>query len=159
MAFQLVVDASYYIVAIGLLVTQKTTYLAYTVPVAATASILLNLLLVPTLGLSGAGLASLLAYAVSALLVYNLAQRMFKVPYDTGKIMRLFLLCGMMWGVGIGVTSTDWEWAFALKWAILFAYCMCLLLLRVVSWQELSFLTQQLHQRLLVYRTVNSQNR
>jgi O-antigen/teichoic acid export membrane protein len=55
-------------------------------------NIVLNLILIPSQGIVGAGIALVASYAVILVLMYLLTQRLFPVPYEWG---RLALLVGV----------------------------------------------------------------
>ncbi len=93
--------------AIGLVATGVTLYALYMVlvvilgrtgrtefnfPAAAAAlaaNVALNLLLVPPLGIVGAGLALVASYLVVLALMYGFTQRLFPVPYEWGRLARI----------------------------------------------------------------------
>jgi len=93
--------------AIGLIATAVTLYALYMVLVvilgrtgrtefnfpatiaALAANIALNLLLVPPLGIVGAGLALVASYLVVLALMYVFTQRLFPVPYEWGRLARV----------------------------------------------------------------------
>jgi len=145
-AFQLIADASYYVVSIGLTISKKTKHLAYSVPTAAVGSVIFNLLLTPNLGFFGAALASMLSYTLSALLAYLLAQREYHVPYEAFKIVRLVALCIGVWGLGT-LVSTDNLWiAIGIKVVLVGVFVAGLLLLRVIGWREVKLVLDWLRQ-------------
>jgi O-antigen/teichoic acid export membrane protein len=95
--------------AIGLIATAVTLYALYLVLVvilgrtgrtefnfpaaigALVTNVALNLLLVPPLGIVGAGLALVASYLVVLGLMYVFTQRLFPVPYEWGRLLRVVL--------------------------------------------------------------------
>jgi O-antigen/teichoic acid export membrane protein len=95
--------------AIGLIATGVTLYALYMVLVVIlgrtgrtefnfpaalaglAANIALNLLLVPPLGIVGAGLALVASYLVILAVMYGFTQRLFPVPYEWGRLARVIL--------------------------------------------------------------------
>jgi O-antigen/teichoic acid export membrane protein len=93
--------------AIGLISTAVTLYALYMVLVvilgrtgrtefnfpataaALAANVALNLILVPPLGIVGAGLALVASYLVVLVLMYVFTQRLFPVPYEWGRLARV----------------------------------------------------------------------
>jgi O-antigen/teichoic acid export membrane protein len=93
--------------AIGLIATAVTLYALYMVLVvilgrtgrtefnfpatiaALAANVALNLALVPPLGIVGAGLALVASYLVVLALMYSFTQRLFPVPYEWGRLVRI----------------------------------------------------------------------
>jgi O-antigen/teichoic acid export membrane protein len=86
----------YYFTAIGVQVKKKTFYLPLGIGLAAAINLLLGFSLVPRSGMMGAAVAKVVAYAVLALLMCTISQRLYRVPYD----MRRFVL---LLGTGIAL--------------------------------------------------------
>lgn len=104
--------------AVGLISTAVTLYALYMVMVvilgrtgrtefnfpaaaaALAANVALNLLLVPSLGIVGAGLALVGSYLVVVVLMYVLTQRLFPVPYEWGRLARVALTTTALVGLG-----------------------------------------------------------
>ena len=97
--------------AIGLIATGVTLYALYMVLVvilgrtgrtefnfpatiaALLANVVLNVILVPPLGIVGAGLALVASYVVVVGLMYVFTQRLFPVPYEWTRLARVVLTC------------------------------------------------------------------
>jgi O-antigen/teichoic acid export membrane protein len=104
--------------AIGLISTGVTLYALYMVLVvilgrtgrtgfnfpataaATVANVVLNLALVPPLGIVGAGIALVASYLVVLVLMYVFTQRLFAVPYEWGRLARLVLASAALVGAG-----------------------------------------------------------
>jgi O-antigen/teichoic acid export membrane protein len=104
--------------AVGLISTAVTLYAVYMVLVvilgrtgrtefnlpatlaALAANIVLNLLLVPSLGIVGAGLALVASYVVVLALMYVFTQRLFPVPYQWGRLARVVLTAAVLVSAG-----------------------------------------------------------
>ncbi len=104
--------------AVGLISTAVTLYAVYMVLVvilgrtgrtefnlpatlaALAANVVLNLLLVPPLGIVGAGLALVASYVVVLALMYVFTQRLFPVPYQWGRLARVVLTAAALVGLG-----------------------------------------------------------
>ncbi len=104
--------------AIGLISTAVTLYALYMVLVvilgrtgrtefnfpatiaALVANVALNLLLVPPLGIVGAGIALVASYLVVLALMYGFTQRLFPVPYEWGRLARVVLVSAALVGAG-----------------------------------------------------------
>jgi O-antigen/teichoic acid export membrane protein len=103
--------------AIGLISTAVTLYALYLVLVvilgrtgrtefnfpaaigALVANLALNLILVPALGIVGAGLALVASYLVVLGLMYVFTQRLFPVPYEWGRLLRVTLIVAALVGL------------------------------------------------------------
>ncbi|MGE0068324.1 MAG: lipopolysaccharide biosynthesis protein, partial [Solirubrobacterales bacterium] len=104
--------------AVGLVSTAITLYALYMVMVvilgrtgrtefnfpaaaaALVANVALNLLLVPPLGIVGAGLALVGSYLVVVALMYVFTQRLFPVPYEWARLARIALTTTALVGLG-----------------------------------------------------------
>jgi O-antigen/teichoic acid export membrane protein len=104
--------------AIGLITTAVTLYALYMVMVvilgrtrrtgfnfpaaiaALVTNVILNLLLVPPLGIVGAALALVASYLVVVALMYVFTQRLFPVPYQWGRLARVVLAAAVLVGLG-----------------------------------------------------------
>jgi O-antigen/teichoic acid export membrane protein len=100
--------------AIGLIATAVTLYALYMVLVvilgrtgrtefnfpatiaALVANVALNLLLVPSMGIVGAGLALVASYVVVVALMYVFTKRLFPVPYEWGRLLRVLLISSLL---------------------------------------------------------------
>ena len=131
--------------AIGLIATAVTLYALYLVLVvilgrtgrtefnlpaavgALVVNVALNLLLVPSLGIVGAGLALVASYLVVLGLMYVFTQRLFPVPYEWGRLLRVALTVAALVGLGELLVPTDGLDGFLLRAALLAAYPLLLL--------------------------------
>jgi O-antigen/teichoic acid export membrane protein len=111
--------------AIGLIATGVTLYALYMVLVvilgrtgrtgfnfpataaATVTNVALNLALVPSLGIVGAGLALVASYVVVLVLMYAFTQRLFPVPYEWGRLARVVLVSAGLIGLGEAVLPTS----------------------------------------------------
>jgi O-antigen/teichoic acid export membrane protein len=124
--------------AIGLISTAVTLYALYLVLVvilgrtgrtefnfpaaigALVVNVALNLLLVPSLELVGAGLALVASYLVVLALMYVFTQRLFPVPYEWGRLLRIVVAVAVLVGLAELVVPTSGAEGFLLR-ALLFA--------------------------------------
>jgi O-antigen/teichoic acid export membrane protein len=111
--------------AVGLIATGVTLYALYMVLVvilgrtgrtefnlpatiaALAANIALNLLLVPSMGIVGAGLALVASYIVVVALMYVFTQRLFPVPYQWSRLARVTVVSAALVGLGELTMPTD----------------------------------------------------
>ena len=131
--------------AIGLIATAVTLYALYLVLVVIlgrtgrtkfnfpaaigglVANVVLNLLLVPPLGIVGAGLALVASYVVVLGLMYVFTQRLFPVPYEWGRLLRVTLTVAALVGIAELLVPTSGALGLLLR-ALLFAAYPLLLL-------------------------------
>ena len=111
--------------AIGLIATGVTLYALYMVLVvilgrtgrtelnlpatiaALLANLVLNIVLVPPLGIVGAGLALVASYLIVVALMYGFTQRLFPVPYEWRRLARVVLVTAAIVGLGELLLPTD----------------------------------------------------
>jgi O-antigen/teichoic acid export membrane protein len=92
--------ALYMVMVVILGRTGRTEYNLPAAIAALISNVVLNLILVPPLGIVGAGLALVASYLVVIALMYGFTQRLFPVPYEWGRLARvLFAAAGL---VGLG---------------------------------------------------------
>jgi O-antigen/teichoic acid export membrane protein len=74
---------------VGVTIEKKTHYLPLITGAGALVNVAANLVLVPLYGIMGAAYATLISYVVMAGAIYVPSQRLYRVPYDWGKIVRI----------------------------------------------------------------------
>jgi O-antigen/teichoic acid export membrane protein len=89
-------------------------------------NIALNLALVPPLGIVGAGLALVASYVVVLALMYVFTQRLFPVPYEWGRLLRVILAVAAIVGIAELLTPTEGAVGLLLRAALLAAYPLTL---------------------------------
>jgi O-antigen/teichoic acid export membrane protein len=131
--------------AIGLVATGVTLYALYMVLVvilgrtgrtefnfpataaALAANIALNLALVPPLGIVGAGIALVASYVVVLALMYVFTQRLFPVPYEWGRLLRVLTVSAGLVGLGELLLPTEGFAGLVLRLLFALAYPFALL--------------------------------
>jgi O-antigen/teichoic acid export membrane protein len=89
-------------------------------------NVVLNLLLVPPLGIVGAALALVASYLVVLGLMYAFTQRLFPVPYEWGRLLRVVLTVAAIVGLAEAVVPTEGADGLLLRAALLAAYPLML---------------------------------
>lgn len=130
--------------AIGLIATAVTLYALYLVLVvilgrtgrtefnfpaaigALVANVALNLLLVPSLEIVGAGLALVASYLVVLGLMYVFTQRLFPVPYEWGRLLRVTLTVVALVALAELLVPTSGALGLLLRGALFTAYPLLL---------------------------------
>jgi O-antigen/teichoic acid export membrane protein len=130
--------------AVGLISTAVTLYALYLVLVvilgrtgrtefnfpaaigAVVTNVILNLVLVPPLGIVGAGLALVASYLVVLALMYVFTQRLFPVPYEWGRLLRVVATVAALVGLAELVAPTSGAAGLLLRTALLAAYPLLL---------------------------------
>jgi O-antigen/teichoic acid export membrane protein len=85
-------------------------------------NVVLNLLLVPSMGIVGAGLALVASYLVVVALMYGFTQRLFPVPYEWGRLTRIVLAAAILIAVGELAMPTSGPLGFLGRAALLALY-------------------------------------
>lgn len=131
--------------AIGLISTAVTLYALYLVLVvilgrtgrtefnfpaaigALAANVGLNLVLVPAIGIAGAGLALVASYLVVLALMYAFTQRLFPVPYEWGRLLRIVLTVAVLVAAAELLVPTSGAAGLLLRAVLFAAYPLALL--------------------------------
>jgi O-antigen/teichoic acid export membrane protein len=90
------------------------------------ANIGLNLLLIPELGIKGAGIALVASYAVILVLMYAFTQRLFHVSYEWGRMALVAGTAGALVAAGELLLPTEGFAGLASRTAVWFAYPLVL---------------------------------
>ena len=72
--------------------TGKTWVISVVVGIAAVINVLLNLILIPQMGMIGAGISSLSAYVFMAVCTYMIVRKWMPVPYEWRNLFIMFVL-------------------------------------------------------------------
>jgi O-antigen/teichoic acid export membrane protein len=149
--------------AVGLISTAVTLYALYMVLVvilgrtgrtefnfpatiaALVVNVALNLLLVPSMGIVGAGIALIASYIVVLALMYGFTQRLFAVPYQWGRLARVVLVSTVLVGAGELLLPTEGLTGLVGRGALWFAYPLVLLATGFFTAQERSWLSRLRH--------------
>ena len=149
--------------AVGLISTAVTLYALYMVQVvilgrtgrtelnlpatiaALVANVVLNLVLVPPLGIVGAGVALVASYLVVVAAMYGFTQRLFPVPYEWGRLARVVLVSAVLVALGELLLPTEGFAGLAGRLALLLAYPLALLASGFFSREERRTLARLRH--------------
>jgi O-antigen/teichoic acid export membrane protein len=148
---------------IGLIATATTLYALYMVLVvilgrtgrtefnfpatgaALVANIVLNLILVPPLGIVGAGIALVASYIVVLALMYVFTQRLFPVPYEWGRLLRVLTVSTALVGLGELLLPTEGFAGLVLRLLFALAYPFALLVTGFFTQGERRWLARLRH--------------
>jgi O-antigen/teichoic acid export membrane protein len=154
--------------AVGLVSTAVTLYALYLVLVvilgrtgrtefnlpatlaALVANVALNLLLVPPLGIVGAGLALVASYLVVLALMYVFTQRLFPVSYEWGRLAKIVLASAALVGIAELAVPTDGLAGFLGRAVLLAAYPLVLFLGRFFTPGERAWISRLRHPSAIV---------
>jgi O-antigen/teichoic acid export membrane protein len=109
-------------VVAGIYIEKQTKYLPLVTFLGAAANIATNYFLIPRMGMMGAAVATLVSYALMALILYNLSQRFFAVRYEAGRILKLVVSACVVFGlsriIDLGALQILWKTALLLLFGI-----------------------------------------
>lgn len=137
-----------YLVLVVILGRTGRTELNFPATIAAlVANVGLNLALVPALGIVGAGLALVASYLVVLGLMYAFTQRLFPVPYEWGRLLRVVGTVAGLVGIGELVVPTSGAAGLLIRVALVAAYPLALFLTGFFSEGERLWLARLRHPR------------
>jgi len=87
----------------GIYIEKKTKHLPPITFAGAAINIAANYLLIPSYGIMGAAIATLLSYLVMAIVLYLVVQRFYPVPYELGRVARIAVAAGAVFALYLGV--------------------------------------------------------
>ncbi|MEO8287244.1 MAG: oligosaccharide flippase family protein [Chloroflexota bacterium] len=141
-------SGAYYIVATGINLSGKTIHIGWTTLVAAGVSILLNLALIPVLGVLGAAFAGLVASLTPVVLLYIMSQRIHPLPYDLPAVLTLSGLGALLLLAATLLHLSDPLFDFAARVVILAIFPAALLALGVIRPRDLREMMHMLSGRM-----------
>jgi O-antigen/teichoic acid export membrane protein len=110
-------------------------------------NVALNLILVPSMGIVGAGLALVASYLVVLALMYVFTQRLFPVPYEWGRLLRVTLTVAALVGFAELVVPTEGALGLLIRAALFAAYPLVLWLSGFFSAEERKWIERLRHPR------------
>ncbi|MCW9065192.1 MAG: oligosaccharide flippase family protein [Ignavibacteriaceae bacterium] len=85
------INGMYSVFVAGIYIEEKSIYVPFITGTGALVNVIVNFLLIPVLGITGAALATLASYFVMALGYYYVTQKFFKVKYELKRIGHIFI--------------------------------------------------------------------
>jgi len=127
----------YFMSGMPIFYVKKTYAMPFLTGTAALTNIGLNIWWIPHYGMMGAAYATLVAFAVLAVSAHLVAQRFYRLQYAYGKIARVGLLVAGVYAANMLLHFTGILVPIAVKLGIILAFLGGLLLLRVISRDEI----------------------
>jgi O-antigen/teichoic acid export membrane protein len=81
----------YLIISVGLFFKKKTSYISYAIGISAVISVVLNVILIPLLGIWGVVISYLLAMVIVNILIFTKSQEVYFVPVSIFKLLWIFI--------------------------------------------------------------------
>jgi len=88
--------AAYLVLSVSLMIRKKTHHLAWIAVFAGGLNLLLNFMLIPSIGILGAAVATFVSYAALAALTYFVGKRSFDIKIDWVRMGKLALVIGVV---------------------------------------------------------------
>jgi len=127
--------------------TGRTEYNLPAALAALASNVALNLILVPPLGIVGAGLALVASYLVVIALMYWFTQRLFPVPYEWSRLARILFAAAALVGLGgVAIPATGFGGLVG-RLALALLYPLLLLVLGFFTPEERGWLARLRHPR------------
>jgi len=79
---------------VGIYLKKKTVYIPFATGTGALVSVVVNILLIPSMGIMGAAWATFISYVVMALVLYLVTRRLYPIPYEIGRITKILIVFG-----------------------------------------------------------------
>lgn len=95
---------------VGIYLKKKTGWLPFATGLGALVTILANWFLIPHFGISGAAWATCLGYGTMAIALYWVNQKLYPIPYEFGRILKLIFILGLVYGVGKEAMVLGYAW-------------------------------------------------
>jgi O-antigen/teichoic acid export membrane protein len=115
----------YVVFTAGIYIEEKSIYVPIVTGLGALVSVIVNLLLIPILGIMGAALAALASYIVMAAGLYIVTQKFYKIEYESVKMMSIFAIILIAGGI--------YYWLQSIETLNLFYKCLILIFFVLVS--------------------------
>ncbi len=130
----------------GIYIKERNRSLPIITGLGAATNIIVNLLLIPSMGIMGAAIATLAAYIVMACAIYRVAQKAYPISYDWSRVVKLFLITGAAYGIericAIGDILTDGTAFFLLRLGLTLGVFYALFLFGFFSEREKKFIKE-----------------
>lgn len=115
----------YVVFTAGIYIEEKSVYIPLVTGIGALVNVVVNLLLIPILGIIGAALATLLSYIVMALGLYIVTQKFYKIEHESVKMISIFAI--------ILLTGIVYYWMQSIEALNFFFKCLILIFFVLVS--------------------------
>ena len=130
------IKGSFSILKMGLQFTQKTKYIAYIVLSGAALNVVLNFILIPSLGMYGAALATLISFIYIALLGYIISNRFYPLKFEWFRITKIFIVTLILYFLSYLFNPLPTWGRILTKLVLISSYPFCLYLLNFYEKME-----------------------
>lgn len=119
----------------GIYIEEKTKYFPLITGLGAAVNVIVNISLIPSMGIMGAALATLASYVVMAVSLFIVAQKFYKIDYEYIKILKVFALM-LVNGVIYYYLSSEALLNLGVKLLIALGFISSIFILKVVEKEE-----------------------
>lgn len=127
----------YFILAPGINLEKKTKYLALIVGAGAAVNLGLNYLLIPSYGMMGAAVATVISYLLLPVGSYFVSKRYYPIKYEWDRVAKIFLAAGLVYAGSLFIRNDSAIIASLLKLLILLSFPLLLFAFRFFKPQEI----------------------
>jgi len=120
----------------GALLNNKTVAMTRYTVISAILNIVLNFLLIPTWGMMGAAVSTVLSYLTMLLLIYRLSQQHFYISWLWKKMLSIIFLGGLVYCLTV-LNIPELKYQLLLDLIVIITFPALLIVLRLVSIQEI----------------------
>ncbi len=99
LSFSMILHGFYTVISVGVILTKKTKYVIISNYSAAILNIILNFLLIPKYGMLGAAIASVIAFILNSVILYNFAQKCYFIKYKIINVIVHFAVLLIIIGI------------------------------------------------------------
>ncbi|MGE5401631.1 MAG: lipopolysaccharide biosynthesis protein [Ignavibacteriales bacterium] len=122
----------------GVFIEEKTKYLPYVTGAGAVINVLVNYLLIPVWGITGAAFATLASYVFMAFILFIVVQKYYKIDYEYKKLLGILLSVLIPAVIYYSLSYRS----LIFKAGIILLYFILLLVLKIINKQELRSLSR-----------------
>ena len=133
-ALAYIFHAAYLLQIPGIFLMEKSSWITWVRGVGAITNILLNFLLIPSLGIIGAATATCLSFILMAVFIYFVNRKIFPINYEWNKIIIIVFITFLIW-----VTIHQFSLNYYYKIGLTVVYPVVLLSTGVVRFNQLKF--------------------
>jgi len=134
--------------AAGFHIEKKTDYLPIAIGVAAILYVILNFALIPFYGIYGSAYATLIAYFVSAVILYLYSRKVYEIKYEWNRISILIILTIIFYLLFLLFGSVNRTWAdMLIRITIFILFIISLFVTKFFKKSELTFFVNLLKKR------------
>jgi O-antigen/teichoic acid export membrane protein len=134
--------------AAGFHITKKTQYLPIAIGIAALVNIGTNIALIPWMDIYSGAWATLIAYAVSAAILYYFARKIYPIKYEFGKVAVIIGTASIIFLLyKFESAALSGLWDLLIRFIFLLAYPAILISLRIIRMSELKRLIRTIQKK------------